>query len=213
MLGRPTRRVLGLEAAALAGAVPAAIWLNSESNWNLPLFAVLLVAAVIGDLTAQDTAASRIKISSSFLAIITATVLLGPTPGALIAAVTILAGWARFRYSGGGLLINVVTFTWFPLLTGAAFYATVEAAGISRGDGLFCLLVLGTFMLALGINFVLVAGYWSYVERDRLANKTRRVLVPLLPTELVCGLIAVALAYLYVHVGLASLALFAIALL
>jgi putative nucleotidyltransferase with HDIG domain len=213
MLARPTRTVLWLEAAALAAAVGVAAWLNAQADWNLPLFAVLLVAAVIGDLTAQDTAASRIKISSSFLAIITAIVLLGATPGALIATVTMLAGWVRFRYSGGGLLINLVTFAWFPLVSGAAFHATVDAASIHRSDGLFYLLVFGTFVLALAINFTLVAGYWCYVERDRFANKVRRVLVPLLPTELVCGLIAVALASLYIHVGLASLALFAIALL
>jgi putative nucleotidyltransferase with HDIG domain len=68
-------------------------------------------------------------------------------------------------------------------------------------------------VVGLGINFALVAGERSYVERDPLWNKVRLVLVPLLPTELVSGLIAVGLAYLYVRVGLASLALFAIALL
>jgi putative nucleotidyltransferase with HDIG domain len=210
---RPTPLVLGLEGAALAAAVGAAIWVDGQSDWNLSLFAVLLVAAVIGDLTAQDTAASRIKISSSFLAIITATVLLGPTPGALVATVTIAAGWLRFRYSATGLLNNLVTFAWFPLVSGTAFHTTVEAARIGTHDGLFYLLVFGLFVLALAMNFGLIAGYRSYVERDRLSNKVRRVLVPVLPTELACGLIAVGLAFLYVHVGLASLTLFAIALL
>jgi len=210
---RPTRRVVWLEAAALAAAVGVAAWLNADANWNLPLFAVLLVAAVIGDLTAQDTAASRIKISSSFLAIVTGTVLLGATPGALIATVTIVAGWLRFRYSATGLLNNLVTFAWFPLLSGAAFHASVEVGGIDAHDGLFYLLVFGLFVLALAINFGLIGGYRSYVERDRFWNKVRRVLAPVLPTELACGLIAVGVAYLYVYVGLASLVLFALALL
>jgi putative nucleotidyltransferase with HDIG domain len=213
MPNRSIRGVICLEVVGLVAAVAAGALLAGEANWQLPLFAVLLVAAVIGDLTARDTAAARIKISSSFLAIITATVLLGPTPGAVIATVTILAGWLRFRYAPASLLNNLVTFAWFPLLTGAAFDAAVDASGVSDGEALFYLLVFGAFVVGLGINFALVAGERSYVERDPLWNKVRLVLVPLLPTELVSGLIAVGLAYLYVRVGLASLALFAIALL
>jgi putative nucleotidyltransferase with HDIG domain len=213
MPDRPTRRALWLQAAMLAAALPAAVWLNSESSWNLPLFLVLLVAAVIGDLTARDTAASRIKISTSFLAIVTSAVLLGAAPAALIATVTILAGWLRFRYSPTGLLNNLVTFAWFPLIGGAAFHASVTAVGADRFDALFYLFVFATFVVALAINFAAIASYRSYVEGDRFSNKVRRVLVPLLPTELASGLIAMGLAYLYVHVGLASFALFAIALL
>ena len=213
MSGRPTRAVIALELAALGAAVLVAALQNGEASWNLALLAVLLVAAVSGDLTARDTPASRVKISSSFLAIITATVLLGATPGAVIGVVTILAGWSRFRYERATLLINVVTFAWFPLLSGIGFDATLHATGISRMDEPFYLLVFGLFVVALAINFALIAGYFSYVERDRLSTKVRRVLIPVLPTELVSGLLAVGLAYLYIHVGLASLALFAIALL
>lgn len=213
MPDRPTRRVLWLEAAALAAAIPVAVWLDHESDWNLPLFAVLLIAAVIGDLTALDTAAHRIKISSSFLAIVLATVLLGSTPGALIATVTILAGWARFRYSACGLLNNLVAFAWVPLLSGFAFRAGVDAVDAGSGDGLFYVFVFGTFVLALAINFTTIATYRSYVEEDRLRNKVRLVFLPLLPTHLASALLAVALAYLYVQVGLGSLALVAIALL
>jgi putative nucleotidyltransferase with HDIG domain len=213
MPNRPIRGVIWLEAVGLIAAAVVAVLLSGQADWQLPLFAVLIVAAVIGDLTARDTAASRIKISSSFLAIVTATVLLGATPGALIGTVTILAGWLRFRYAASGLLNNLVTFAWFPILSGAAFHAVVDSTGVDGGDALFYLLVFGTFVLALGINFTMVAGERSYVERDPLWNKVRLVLVPLLPTELVSGLIAVGLAYLYVRVGLASLALYAIALL
>jgi putative nucleotidyltransferase with HDIG domain len=213
MPNRSIRGVVCLEVAGLVAAVAAGVLLAGQANWQLPLFAVLLVASVFGDLTARDTAAARIKISTSFLAIITATVLLGATPGAVLGTVTIVAGWLRFRYAPASLLNNLVTFAWFPLLTGAAFDAAVDASGVGDADPLFYLLVFGAFVVGLGINFALVAGERSYVERDPLWNKVRLVLVPLLPTELVSGLIAVGLAYLYIRVGLASLALFAIALL
>jgi putative nucleotidyltransferase with HDIG domain len=213
MAERPTRPVIVLELAAFAASVLVALLQIGDASWNLPLLVVLLCAAVVGDLTARDTSASKIKISSSFLAIITATVLLGATPGALVGVVTIVAGWSRFRYSGATLLINLVTFAWFPLLSGLAFHATVDGLGISPTEGAFYLLVFGTFVVALAIDFTLIAGYFSYVERSRLSAKVHRVLVPLLPTELASGLIAIGLSYLYIHLGLASLALFAIALL
>jgi putative nucleotidyltransferase with HDIG domain len=213
MTERPTRAIIALEIAGVVAAVPVGLLLNSEASWNLPLFVVLLLASVAGDLTARDIPGSRIKISSSFLAIVTATVLLGATPAALIGAITIVAGWIRFRYPRSTLLINVVTFAWFPLLAGASLHAAVAATSVARTDALFYLLVFGAFVVALGINFTLIASYFSYVERDRFLAKVRRVLVPLLPTDLVSGLIAVGLTYLHTHVGLASLALFAVALL
>jgi putative nucleotidyltransferase with HDIG domain len=213
MPNRPIRGVVCVEAGGLLAAACAAVRLGSDANWELPLFAVLLVAAVIGDLTARDTAAARIKISSSFLAIVTATVLLGATPGALIGTVTILAGWLRFRYSGPALLNNLFTFAWFPILSGSAFHAAVVSTGVDGSDGFFYLLVFGAFMVALAINFLLVVGERSYVERDPLWNKVRLIFVPLLPTHLASALLAVGLAFLYLRAGLASLALVAIALL
>src|SRR4051794_26764079 len=210
---RPTRTILVLETAALCGAAAVAFLTWSGGRWNPPLLIVLLLAAVIGDVTARDTPESRIKISSSFLAIITAAVLLGPALAAVIGVVTIVSGWLRFRYLPAHLPINLLTFAWFPLLAGLAFKGIVDATGMSDSDALFYLLVFGVFVLALVINFALIAAYVSRLEGRRFLTETRRVLVPLLPTELVSGLIAVGLCYLYEHVGLASLALFAIALL
>ena len=72
--------MLGLELVALVAAVAVAIWANRDSNWDLALFAVLLASSVVGDLTALDAPSRAGKISSSFLAIFVAIVLLGPTP-------------------------------------------------------------------------------------------------------------------------------------
>jgi putative nucleotidyltransferase with HDIG domain len=210
MPGRPTRRVVTLESAALVAAVAVALWRNGESNWDLALFGILLATSVVGDMTAVDTPTSRVKISSSFLTIVTATVFLGPTPAALIGVVTILAGWLRFRYAATILLINLVTFAWFPLLSGTAFYQAIQATGIGQTDGLFYLLVFGLFVVALAIDFILIAGYFSYVEGTPLVAKARRALVPLLPSELASALLAVGVAYLYVQLGLPTVALFAV---
>jgi putative nucleotidyltransferase with HDIG domain len=205
--------VIGVELAALAAAVPVAIASDATSNWDLPLLGVLLAAAIVSDLTAVDTPTIRIKVSSSFLAIVTAAVFLGGAPAALIGVTTILAGWARSRYARNDLLINVVTYAWFPLLSGIAFHAAQSATGASQTDGVFYLLVFGMFVLALLIDFTLIAGYTAYLEGSRLSAKVRRSLVPLLPSELASALLAVGTAYLYVKIGLATVALLAIALL
>jgi putative nucleotidyltransferase with HDIG domain len=210
MPGRPSRRVVTLELAALAAALVVAVWRNGESNWDLALFAILLATSVIGDLTAVDTPTSRVKISSSFLTIVTATVFLGETPAALIGVVTIGAGWLRFRYAPTILLINVVTYAWFPLLSGIAFEASLQGAGIGQMDSLFYLFVFGLFVVALAIDFILIAGYFSYVEGTSLWTKARRALSPLLPSELASALLAVGVAYLYVQLGLPTVALFAV---
>jgi hypothetical protein len=128
-----------VEIAVLIAAVPVALLINGDSPRNLPLLVVLLLAAVAGDVTARDTPATKIKISSSFLAIVTAAVLLGPTPAALIGAVTIVAGSLRFRYATVSLPINLMTFTWFPIVSGFAFQAIVDATGVGRSDPLFYL--------------------------------------------------------------------------
>jgi putative nucleotidyltransferase with HDIG domain len=210
MPGRPSKRVVTLELAALAAALVVAVWANGDSNWDLALFAILLVTSVVGDLTAVDTPTSRVKISSSFLTIVTATVFLGETPAALIGVATIGAGWLRFRYAPTILLINVVTYAWFPLLSGLAFDAALQGAGIGQMDALFYLFVFGLFVVALAIDFILIAGYFSYVEETSLWTKARRALSPLLPSELASALLAVGVAYLYVQLGLPTVALFAV---
>jgi putative nucleotidyltransferase with HDIG domain len=210
---RPTSRIFRVELVALAAAVPVAIAANTSSTWNLPLLGILLVAAIVSDLTEVDTPASRIKLSSSFLAIVTATVFAGGTPAAVIGVATILAGWLRLRYARHYLLINLVTYAWFPLLTGIAFQAAKSATGAGHDDGVFYVLVFGLFVVALLIDFFLIASYTSYVDGSRISAKVRRALVPLLPSELASAVVAVGIAFLYVKLGLATLGLLAIALL
>src|SRR5919201_1087602 len=212
MPGRPTRRVIAFEVAALAIAVAVAILRSGHAHWDLPLLAVLLIAAVLGDLTAVDTPASRVKVSSSFMVIVIAVVFLGDTLAAVIALTSIVVGWLRFRYSATILLHNLVTYAWFPLLAGIAFQAARDATAAGSSDGVFYLLVLGLFGVALMIDFVLIAGYFCYVEGSRFSTKVRRALVPVLSSELASALVAVGIAYMYAQFGLATLGLLAVAL-
>jgi putative nucleotidyltransferase with HDIG domain len=210
MTGRPTRTVLALEFGALALAGGFAVVQAGDGNWDLPLMGILLAVSIIGDLTALDTPTSRVKLSSSFLAIVVAAVLLGEAPAAAIGILTILAGWARARYAKTDLLINLVTYAWFPLIAGAAFHALVAGEGLVTSDTSYYLAVLGAFAIALAIDFLAIAGYTSYVEGSKLVTKFRRSLLPLLPSEIVSALLALGVVFAYVHEGIAAVALFGV---
>jgi putative nucleotidyltransferase with HDIG domain len=213
MTRRPTRAIFALEVAALAAAVAVGYLLDVDSNWDLVVLGTLLAMAILSDLTAIQTAASRLKISASFLAIVTALVFLGPTPAAVLGVLTILGGWPRDRYDAHYLLNNLVAYAWFPLLAGVAFHEAAEATGATESDALFYLLVLGAFAIALVLNFTLVASYSCYLERSSFTAKVRRALVPILPSELASALLAVGIALAYAELGLPALALFGAVLL
>jgi putative nucleotidyltransferase with HDIG domain len=215
MTGRPTRFVLGLEIAALVAAVAVAVSraVTGHVDWELDTLLFLLALSIVGDILVVQTAASGVKTSSSFLAIITAIVFLGEVPAALIGVTTILVGWCVSRYERRDLLINLVTYAWFPLIAGIAFHETVDATGATDTDPLYYILVFGLFTFALGINFAIIAGYSAYVDRSSVWTKVRRALGPVLPSELASALLAVGIARAYVDLGLPALALFGVVLL
>jgi putative nucleotidyltransferase with HDIG domain len=211
--GRPSRLVIGLELVALGAAVVVAVTRAGDADWDVAALLMLLALSIAGDLMVVQTAASGLKTSSSFLAIVAAIALFGATPGALIGVLTIFAGWVYSRYPAHDLLVNVVAYAWFPLIGGIAFHETLAAAGIGPADAAFYVLVFALFLVALGVNFALIAGYSCYLEGSRFVTKVRRGLGPVLPSEIASALLAVGIARAYVDVGLPALALFAVVLL
>jgi putative nucleotidyltransferase with HDIG domain len=213
MIGRPSRLVLGVEFAALGAAVATGIALGPDADWDLPLLAVLLTLAVVSDFRAVEITAHRVKASGSFLAVVAAVAILGATPGAVIGVLTIFASWIQSRYSREDLLINLVTYAWFPLITGAAFHAGVDALSLDRESASFYLLVFGLFVAALAIDFFTIAAYTSYVEGSSLIARIRRSFLPIVPSEIAAAILTIAMVFAYEQVGLPAVAMFGIVLL
>ncbi len=202
--------MIALELLALAAAVVVGI--VGDVEWHLGLFAVLLVFSVVSDVTASDTSSS-VKISGSFLSLVLAMVFLGGSPAAIIGVTTIAVGWFRWRDEAHFLLNNLVAYAWFPLLGGLAFDGARHALGVSREDGGFYLLVFATFMFALALNFLIIAAHRVYIEKGiSMMDMVRKLVIPVLPSELAAALLAVGIAYLYDQVGIAAIALFGIVL-
>ncbi|MBS1878183.1 MAG: HD domain-containing protein [Actinobacteria bacterium] len=207
-----TSRTNAVQIVGLIVAVAVAVITADTANWDMALFGILLAFSVFSDLTAITTT-SKVKLSGSFLPIVLAIVLLGGPPAAVIGVITIVVGTlVNQRNAFHFFLNNLVTYTAFPLITGLAFHWVTDAANISASDGAFYALVFGAFLFALAINFTLIAGYACYLERSSFWRKVRTALVPLLPSELAAALMAVGVAYLYIHVGLTGIALFGVVL-
>ena len=207
---RPTQLALAAQIAGVLTAAAVAGWRAPEANWDLLLFGVLLAFSLFSDLTAVSTN-SKIKISGSFLALVVAMVFLGGPPAALIGVLTILAGWLRWRDDWHYLLNNILTYAAFPLIGGIVFSEVVSASGLTGSDAAFYLLVFVLFQFALTLNFLMIAGYGSYVERVPLTQKLK-VLPPVLPSELASAMMAVAVAFIYHQIGIAAIALFGVVL-
>lgn len=213
MVNRPTPLVIAAEAVALACAAVAVVLLAPGSDWDPVAIVLLFAFAVTSDLTAISLEARRVKISGSLISIVTAIVLLGPTPAAVIAIGTILAGWAASRYKLTDLLINLVTYSAFPLLAGEAFNQTVTALELSDADPSYYLLVFCLFGVALAIDAVAIALYTIYVDGAASGDRLRQTFVPLIPSELAGGLLAVGITLAYSQFGLPAVLLFGIVLL
>lgn len=201
--------MVAIELLALVAAV--LVGLRAEANWDLALFAVLLVLSVVSDLTASDTSSS-VKISGSFLSLVLAMVFLGGPPAAVIGIATMVIGWLRWRDEPAAFLNNLVAYAWFPLIGGIAFDAALDATGVNSGDGAFYLLVFATFMFALTVNFLIIAVHLVHLDKTTLMSKVRKLVIPVLPSELAAALLAVGIAYVYDQVGIAAIALFGLVL-
>ncbi|HET7053818.1 MAG TPA: HD-GYP domain-containing protein [Solirubrobacterales bacterium] len=198
-------------AVGLAIACGAAVWRGSNADWSLSLFAILLGFSIFSDVTSIETE-SRLKISGNFLALVLAMVLLGGAPAALIGVISIFAGWLRFREPMHDLLVNLLTYITFPIVVGVAFRETIAHSQITTSDPVYYVLVFGAFLLALTINFSMIGAYTCYLERSSFVEKVRKVMFPLLPSELAAALMAVGVAFIYIQIGLAGVALFGIVL-
>ena len=209
---RPIKPTVVAHVVGLLVVLAVAIWQAPKGNWDLGLFSILLLFALISHFTAVETP-SKLKISGSFLALIMAMAFLYGTPAALMGAITILVSYVSNRIPLHFFLNNLLTFITFPLVGGIVVQQVEASANLGPRDAAFYLLVFGVFALSLTINFVMIAGYSAYIERDSLWQKTKAALLPFLSSEFAAALLAVGVAFVYEQVGLAGVVFFGVVVL
>ena len=205
------RGVLIVLALAFVLAVPVVMATVRLDDWSLPALALLTAFAIAGEMATID-AGPRLQLSSSFLALILAGVLLGPGPGALAGAVTIVVSWARLRWEPHFFLANLNNYVWCPLFAGLFLPSAGWLAGTGSKSIAHYLLVFLTYLVTLALNFLLAAGYTSYLQRTSLRAKARDALLPVAAAELATAVLTLVGAFGFDRGGVAGLALFGLVL-
>ncbi len=207
-----SKRLIAGEVAVLIVAVAVAALDSTADDWRPPeLFAVLLVLAIVSDLLAIRHKVQRI--SGSFLALVLAMALLGPAPAAAIGVISVLVDQLRSRNPLPRFITNVATYAAFPLVGGLLIQWAADGFGLEEDDLTFSLLILGGFLVANLLNFLMIAGDYVFHSRGSLAHEFRTIFVPVLPSESVSALLCVFVAFVYGRSGFAALSLLALVLL
>lgn len=197
--------------ALVVGAVVVLARLDWQSL-DVALLVALAACAVASEIQGMRTGAAKLRISGSFLALILAMVFLGPEAAAILGMTTVAVGWFASREEAHALLSNLAVYCWFPFVSGLAFAAARDNLGLTAQDPAYYLLVLGLFFFALALNFIWVATYTGHVTGEPFLKMTRRVLPPVLPSELVSAVFAVGLVKFYDALGIVALVFFALLL-
>jgi putative nucleotidyltransferase with HDIG domain len=209
----PTRSklLLAAEATVFLGALAVSAIDSEAADWRPPGLVLVLLALTV----ASDALAVRHKsqrISGSFLGLVLAMALLGPAPAVAIGVVATLLDQVRTRLPRAQLITNLATYATFPLI-GALLIERLAASTDFETDNLtFALVVFGAFMVANGLNFLMIAGDYAFHNGVPVSRQLRTIFIPVLPSSLVSALLTVSVAVLYREVGLAALGLFALVL-
>ncbi len=169
---------------------------SSAADWQpLSLVLVLLAIASVSQLFAVQIGTSWFSASTS--AYVIAMALLGPTPAVAIAVASLAGDLLHHPTSRSGILISISAHAFFPLVGGILIGSAAAATGLGPADAMFGLLVIGTYLVVLALNWLQVAG---------LAGEDyRQLLLPLLPIELLIALATAGVCYAYGQVGLPAL--------
>jgi diguanylate cyclase (GGDEF)-like protein len=209
------RALFAVQISLLAAAGALCVIFRHTAHWSLSYLLILIVLSVISELTSAMLPSGLI-ISGSFLGITLAAVLLGGPPAAIVGALTIIVGWTRSRERGDLFRQNLVTFVWFALLSGF-FFHWLTGVGLQHPIDYkaapYYLIVFATFMVALTLNFLMVAAYQCLMNRQPILEKLAEF-APAKSAELASAVLTVVAVYVIkaLNTGGAGLVVFAIVL-
>ncbi|MCW2967546.1 MAG: hypothetical protein JWM71_1318 [Solirubrobacteraceae bacterium] len=191
---------LAFPLAGLAAATMGGILTFGDSQWNVPIMVLLLAFALIGDIL--EVEARTLTISGAFLAVGLAMVILGPVPAMAIGLITMLVDAARRRPPLPYLLTNLAGFASFPILGGV-----IARMGPGQAELNYAVVTILAFLAANVLNFAFVAVIHKIVSGLRIWRAVRDLYIPLLPSQLVVGVLAAFVVYAHANGGGVALVL------
>ncbi len=211
------RALFVVQVSLMIGATALVVWQRHTTNWDgraLIYLAILAILSAISELTSSKLP-SGVIISGSFLGIMLAAVLIGGDAAAIVGVFTIAIGWFSSRERAEIFRQNLVTFLWFPLLGGLVFY------WMSNGQNLILTathrppsyypLVFAAFMIALALNFSMIAGYQRLMN-GRSLLECLGVFKPTIAADLASAILTLLAVFMIDNLKVAGLIVFAIVL-
>jgi hypothetical protein len=197
------------EILLLAATVAAAAWLSRPDEWQpIALVALLLALALVGQWLSIETPSGQL--SASLVAIVMAMALLGPAAAAACGVAAMILTSASRRLTPARWLTNLSAFGAVSFAGGLLVRAL--AGDVHKVHGLnvtqsflFGLIVLGAFVVAVVLNFVVIALDNLVLEGRPFTRQVRELFLPLLPGQLAAGMLATMLALAYRSAGLPAL--------
>jgi putative nucleotidyltransferase with HDIG domain len=203
---------LAAQAAVLLLAITAAVLVNDPSDWRpTELVLLLFVLAVGSDVLTVEI--RGLRVSGSFLAIVLAMALLGPAPAVAIGIGCTLIDAVVSRRPWDRTLVNLASFTTFPLLGGLLIQWTLGDVRPGGQDALgFAAVVLIVFMITNTLNFLMAAWFMHTSKHVAFRDALRYAFLPVLPSEFATGLLTAGVAFCYGRIGVGAVGLLAVVL-
>ncbi len=177
--------------------------MREVGTWDAALFGVLLALVVGADfLPARES--ERMQISGSFLGLLLAMALLGPTAAAAIGLVACVIDTARLPRKDRSLpsvVSNWAAFTAFPLAGGVVIAWTAEWLDLTQRDPEFLVPLATGFGVATAVNFGAFVATNRVLYGDGFRSQVKTAFVPLIPSEATMLLLASIVVYAEAHIG------------
>jgi putative nucleotidyltransferase with HDIG domain len=176
------------------------------------LIGVFLVLALASDAFAI-VSDRGLNVSGSLLAIVLAIALTGPMGGVIVGTLSALVDAVRVRRPLQSSISNVAGYALFPFAGGVTLDRVAGGLDAPVGSLAFAIALVAGFVVALAVNFLFVALHIRVFTGRPIGDQVSHVLVPLLPSELLTGLLGATVATLYPKLGVAVVVLVALVLL
>jgi putative nucleotidyltransferase with HDIG domain len=204
--------ILAAQIAVLCTATIVAVVSSTAAQWQ-PIELVLLLFALTVTSDVLQAEIRAVRISGAFLALVLAMGLLGPVPAVAIGIAATVVDSFRHKADTESWLVNLVTYSTFPLVGGllVEWVTTAQPTNGEHGLG-FAGLILGVFMITNFLNFVLVAVHLKAFKGMSFVGSLRNVYLTVLPVEFATALLTAGVAFSYWRIGIGVVGLAAVVL-
>jgi putative nucleotidyltransferase with HDIG domain len=179
---------------------------------SFALVGLFLALALASDAFAIKTDRGQ-DISGSLLAIVLAIGLTGPIGGVCVGTISALVDGLRLRRPFASLASNVSAYALFPFAGAITLDWLADTFRAEVGSLVFAVALTAAFVVALLVNFLQIALHQRVFNGRSIRGQVANVLMPVLPSELLTGLLGATVATLYPKLGVAVIVLVALVLL